>query len=676
VPTTASVFVALLAGVAQPAATGKRPMTAVDLLQVPVLGSPELSPDGRRAVFVLEEADWKADEQVGHVWRVDASGSQPLQLTRGSGESSPRWSPHGTWIAFLAKRGDDAHDQVYLLDDRGGEARRLTGHATAVSRIAWSPDAGAVYFLADDEKSAAEKQRDEANDGVFAFDESWKHRHLWRVSVPEGRESRVTGGDFSVLAYTPSRDGERIVLHRGPSPLFDDADESEVWTVASHGSDARQLTRNGVWEQGGELSPDGETVLFVAAAGAAFEPYYNDNLFTVPAAGGEPRLLLPDEPFEVQQARWSEDGRHIYFTANTGARAQLFVTDASGETLAALSEGDHNLRRWSYTPGAGHVFALDMPANPGDLWRLAESAIEAQEAPLRVTRVFEDLAERFELPRQELIRWTGADGVAVEGLLLYPIGYAPGQRYPLIVQTHGGPASSDRFGFGWWGSYAPVATALGYAILRPNYRGSSGYGDPFLRDMVGHYFNQGHLDVMRGIDHVIEMGLADPDRLVKMGWSAGGHMTNKIITHTDRFKAASSGAGAVNWVSMYGQSDVRIYRTPWFGGTPWQEDAPIGVYWEQSPIKDVHRVKTPTLVLVGENDVRVPMAQSVELYRALRSHGVPTHLYVAPREPHGWRELRHRLFKINAELEWFERHARGREYTWEQAPSPPAETPD
>jgi dipeptidyl aminopeptidase/acylaminoacyl peptidase len=156
--------------------------------------------------------------------------------------------------------------------------------------------------------------------------------------------------------------------------------------------------------------------------------------------------------------------------------------------------------------------------------------------------------------------------------------------------------------------------------------------------------------------------------MVKMGWSAGGHMTNKIITHTDRFKAASSGAGAVNWISMYGQSDVRIYRTPWFGGTPWEEDAPIPLYWESSPLKDIWKVKTPTLVLVGQNDVRVPAAQSIELFRALQSHDVPSHLYMAPRAGHGWRELRHELFKVNVELEWFEKWALGREYTWEVAP--------
>jgi dipeptidyl aminopeptidase/acylaminoacyl peptidase len=179
---------------------------------------------------------------------------------------------------------------------------------------------------------------------------------------------------------------------------------------------------------------------------------------------------------------------------------------------------------------------------------------------------------------------------------------------------------------------------------------------------------------MAGVDALIAQGVADPNRLVKMGWSAGGHMTNKIITFTDRFKAAASGAGAGNWISMYAQSDVRTYRTPWFGGTPWQKDAPIAAYWDNSPLKDVWKVKTPTIFLVGERDPRVPMPQSVEMYRALRSNGIPTRLYVAPREGHGWTELRHALFKCNVELEWFEKHALGRSYAWEKAPAEPEAT--
>jgi dipeptidyl aminopeptidase/acylaminoacyl peptidase len=264
--------------------------------------------------------------------------------------------------------------------------------------------------------------------------------------------------------------------------------------------------------------------------------------------------------------------------------------------------------------------------------------------------------------------WTAPDGQSIDGLVYYPAGYVAGRRYPLVVQTHGGPASSDKFGWGSRMSYAQVLTGKGFVVLRPNYRGSAGYGNAFLRDMVGGYFRHAHLDVMAGVDALVARGIADPDRLVAMGWSAGGHMTNKLITFTNRFKAASSGAGAANWVSMYAQSDIRSYRTPWFDGTPWEARAPIDLYWEQSPLKYIAQVKTPTIFFVGQDDPRVPLPQSVEMYRAVKSLGVPTHLYVAPREGHGWQELRHQLAKFNAEMAWFEKYARNSTFSPETLP--------
>jgi dipeptidyl aminopeptidase/acylaminoacyl peptidase len=287
----------------------------------------------------------------------------------------------------------------------------------------------------------------------------------------------------------------------------------------------------------------------------------------------------------------------------------------------------------------------------------------------KVTSIHANITKEFKMPRQEKFEWKGKDGVTVEGLLYLPSDYREGTRYPLVVQTHGGPQASDKYGLGGGQNYIPVLTGMGFVVLQPNYRGSTGYGDDFLRDMVGHYFQNAHLDVMTGVDALIAKGIADPDHMIKMGWSGGGHMTNKIITFTDRFKAASAGAGAADWISMYAQSDTRTFRTPWFGGTPWQKDAPIAAYWDNSPLKDVYKVKTPTIFLVGQNDPRVPEPQSIEMYRALKSLGVPTHLYVAPREPHGWEELRHVLFKMNAELAWFEEQAMKRDYKWETAPA-------
>jgi dipeptidyl aminopeptidase/acylaminoacyl peptidase len=648
-------------------ASAQRPMTLVDILNVPNLADPQLSPDGRQIVYVLAEADWKANKRIGHLWRVNADGTGSVQLTQGpDGESSPLWSPDGKTIAFLARRGDDEATQIYLLPAAGGEGRRLTKHETRVANISWSADGSTLYFVAAEPKTAEQKAKEKARDDVYAFDENYQQEHLWQVRVADGAEERITRGDYSVRGYTFSRDGKRLALHRAPNPLLGYGDQSEVWVMDASGANAVQITKNQVSESDAQLSPDGAQVMFITGSNEKFEKYYNSRVFLAPARGGTVRVLGAELPYDVESATWSKDGRSIYMTANMGAHSQLLQLDvAEGSKPRQLTNGNHAIRSWTYTPAAErHVFALDQPANRGDVWTLPA----AGGAPTRVTQVYEYLARNFRHPRQEKIEWKGADGVTVEGMLFYPLDYKQGQRYPLVVQTHGGPQGSDKYGFGQWRVYVGVLAARGYAILQPNYRGSTGYGDAFLRDMIGSYFKNSHLDVMTGVDHVIAMGLADPDRMIKMGWSAGGHMTNKIITFTNRFKAASSGAGAGNWVSMYAQSDVRTNRTPWFGGTPWQAGAPIETYWEHSPLKYVAKVTTPTIFLVGERDERVPPPQSVEMYRALKSNGIPTHLYIGPREPHGWSELRHQLFKMNVELDWFEKHALGREYRWETAP--------
>jgi dipeptidyl aminopeptidase/acylaminoacyl peptidase len=642
-------------------------MTLVDIINLPQVSDPQLSPDRRQILFVQSEANWKADKRISHIWRINAGGSGLTQMTNGAdGENTPRWSPDGRTIAFVAKRGTDADavNQVFLMSTGGGEARQLTTHATGVSNIQWAPEGGSIYFCASDPKSEEQKAREKLKDDVFMYDEDYQQQHLWSVSLADKTERRITQGAYSVLAFSVSEDGRRIAFHRAPTPQMEDTDQSEVWVMDASGANAKQITQNKVGENDAELSPDGAQVLFLSQANAKFESYYNRKLFVAPASGGRARLLMPDLPYEVEKASWSHDGKSIYFLANMGVHAELFKVAASGGTPEQLTNGKHAIAGWMMSSASeAHVFTATEAMSPGEVW-IMEGA-----GPRKVTAIYDRILREFKLPRQERVEWKGADGTKVEGLLYYPLDYQEGGRYPLAVQTHGGPQASDKYGFGGGQNYVAVLAAKGYAVLQPNYRGSTGYGDEFLRDMVGHYFKNAHLDVLAGADYLIQRGIADPDHLVKMGWSGGGHMTNKIITVTDRFKAASAGAGAADWVSMYAQSDVRTYRTPWFGGTPWQKNAPIAVYWENSPLKEVWRVKTPTIFLVGQNDVRVPQPQSVEMYRALKSNGVPTHLYVAPREPHGWAELRHVLFKMNVELDWFEKYAMHRTFTWEKAPA-------
>lgn len=652
------------------AASAQRPMGIVDLIDIPSISDVQLSPTGDYTAYVRSTADWDRNRTVSHVWRARTDGSGRVQLTNGEdGESSPRWSPDGSRLAFLAERAGDEAGQIYLIRNDGGEAARLTEHPTTVRDIAWSPDGRWIYFVAEEEKTAKEKAREQVNDNVFAYFENWKHRHLWRAPADGGAPERITSGDFTVRGYSISRDGATIVHTRAPTPLLDDGPSGEIWVMDAAGGGARQVTSNEIAEQGAELSPDGSRILFVANAGEDLDFHYNPKIFTVPVTGGEPTILVRDLPYDVRGATWSRDGRRVLFLANTGVRQELFRADARNGRVTQLTEGDHVVSSWSYVPELDrHAVSISTPTDPGDVWTL-----DGRNRLRRVTDEFAGLAAEYRLPRTEVVQWAGEDGVTVEGILYYPLDYTEGRRYPLVVQTHGGPAASDKLSWHASSSYVPVLSSMGYFVLKPNYRGSTGYGDAFLRDMVGGYFNQAHLDVMAGVDHLIAQGLVDGDRMAKMGWSAGGHMTNKIITFTDRFRAASSGAGAVNWISMYAQSDTRVYRTPWFGGTPWEEGAPIEQYVRDSPLFDMHRVTTPTLVLVGQNDARVPMAQSVELYHALRANGVPTHLYVAPRQGHGWQELQQRLFKANVEIDWFERWVREREYTWERSPVHPSD---
>jgi dipeptidyl aminopeptidase/acylaminoacyl peptidase len=656
---------ALCAVVPAPAAAqAKRPMSFVDIIDMPLVQDPQLSPDGRQVVFVLNRSDWRANRPIAHIYRIGIDGSNQVQLTFGErGESTPRWSPDGRSIAFLARRDGDAHNQVYLLDASGGEARRVTNHPAAPGALAWSADGASLYFVASDAKTPEEREKDRLQDDVYAFEETnFKQRHLW-VTDLAGRTRRLTSGDYSVTAFDVSRDGRKIVMSRTPSPLLEHSPQGELWVMDAGGTTATRLTHNTVPESDPVLSPDGATVAFRAGANAQFEHYYNDKIFLVPGTGGDARLLLPDATYEVLDLQWGGDGKTLYFVANMGVHSELMQVDVETRQTTELTSDEHAIAWWTYVDAAKtHVFTRNTPARASEVHTLpAGGEVE----PRRVTSVFDYVDRQFTLARQHRLTWKGQDGQTVEGLLYYPVEYVPGRRYPLIVITHGGPEDSDKYGFS---SDVQVYAGRGYAVLKPNYRGSTGYGDAFLRGMVGGYFNQAHLDVMAGVDAVIAMGLADPDKLVKMGSSAGGHMTNKLITFTDRFKAASSFAGASNWISMYAQSDTRLRRDLWFGGTPYDADAPLATYWDHSPLKDAARVKTPTLFIVGEHDPRVPLAQSIEMYRALRRHQVPTRLYVGPREGHGFGELRHRLFKFQVEMEWFERYVHGREYEWEAVP--------
>jgi dipeptidyl aminopeptidase/acylaminoacyl peptidase len=670
----AASALAVACGVAVLSAQQPRPMSLVQLAELPRLLDPQLSPDGKTVVYMLGTADWTAGRLTFHLWRQSTSGGAPVPLTQGSMGDVPgsnRWSPDGLSILF-GRSG-----QLMLVPAAGGEPRVVTKHATSVSSPAWSPDGTLVYFLASDTYSAVDRERDRRKDDVYAFEENIKLRQLWSVSVATGVEKQLTAGELSVASFRLSRTGRTIVLERTPTPLVDDSHKGELWLMDAGGGNLRQLTHNDVEEQQPELSPDGSQLLFLSETNEKFEPYYNLNLFVMPASGGTPKPVVADFPYAIDQASWAPDGKSILAVVSMGVHSEIFQFEPGSKHPKQLTDGRHFIPPgWTVVASAGKMaFQIDEPTRFGDVWTLPipEGRTPASALPTRVTGVFDTMTAKFAIPRQEKVTWKSTDGVTIEGLLFYPAGYVEGTRYPLVVQMHGGPAESDKFGAGpgLLLNYFPVLTGKGWFVFRPNYRGSTGYGNAFLRALLnGGYFRNMPFDVMSGVDALIKQGLVDPDRMVVMGWSAGGHLTNKLVTMTTRFRVASAGASMANWISMYSQSDSRDNRTQWFGGTPYQRDAPISTYWNNSPMKDAANVRTPTLLFVGENDSRVPKEQSIEMYRALKANGVPTQLYIAPREPHQWGEFRHQIFKANTEMAWFERYALGRTYVPEQTPNP------
>ncbi|ATQ43336.1 S9 family peptidase [Caulobacter mirabilis] len=641
-----------------------RTMTAVDLLELEKVSAPQVSPDGRTVLYSLGRADWKANEVREDIWRIGIDGRAPQRMVEGPA-SGVQWAPDGRAFAFVAKRRDDARRQIYVSAIDGGEPRRVGLRRTTPSALRWSPDGRSLYFLADvpDPKPLAKRLKD--RDDMLPFETPRARRHLWRMTVADGKTERVTRGEFDVEAFDLSADGRSLLYRRSPSKLNDDNPKAELWLKGGEGAD-RRLTDNDYMEGGARLSPDGRSLLFLATAENGRYATVNPNLFVMTLADGAVREIAPGLGYELEAAEWSADGREIYISATTGVRRELFAVDVRTEALRPLARGDHSADDMSLSRDGRTLVYLQASATaPAEIYRLDP----ARPAPTAITQVHAGLAERFRLPRQEAIRWTAPDGQALEGLVTYPLDYQPGRRYPLVVQSHGGPRSSDVFNIFGYGRFNPVLAAEGVMTLSVNYRGGTGYGDAFLQGMNGGYFRHADKDVLSGVDHLVAQGLANPDRLGVMGWSAGGHITNRLVTVTNRFKAAASGAGAVDWPSMYLTSDTRWQRVEWFETPPYGSTARRDLYVDNSPLSALDRVKTPVLILAGERDERVPASQSIMLYRSLKALGVETELYLAPREPHNFTELRHRLFQINVTMGWFAERVLGRPYAWSRAPA-------
>jgi dipeptidyl aminopeptidase/acylaminoacyl peptidase len=643
-------------------------------LEVKRVQSVQVSPDGSRVAYVVGSAVTEGDKsewlsQV-HVARADGSGA--FALTSGDKSSTdPAWSPDGKWIAFVSGRGPKDKDgkepkaNVWRIRTDGGEAEALTDEKGGVRAILWAPDGKTIAFLMTDPKTEDEEKADKEKRDAHVVDGALKLTRLYLVPVEKNADGkrpvrRLTEGAVSVgnlagpaeFAWSP--DGRRIAFSHQPTPHIDDWPLADVSIVEVESGKVRALAATGAAESDPIFSPDGTQLAF---AESEDPPSWRrrSRVAIVPVEGGTKRLLAETPDALPDLLGWTKDGR-IVFGETHRTITRVGVLPVSGAAPAFVSPDGLMVDGPSIDASGTRIgFSSQAPDRAPEPF----SAPLARFVPVQAAKVQDVPA--FAFGRTETLAWKSPDGTDVEGLVTYPVGYKAGTKVPLLVVVHGGPAGVFVQSYTGSASPYPVAgfAAHGYAVLRVNPRGSSGYGYAFRTANFRDWGKGDYQDIQSGVDALIAKGVADPDRMGVMGWSYGGYMTSWTITQTSRFKAASVGAGVTNLMSFQGTADIPGFLPDYFGGEFWDEEG-AKRFQGHSAMFQVGKVKTPTLIQHGEQDLRVPTAQGYELYGALKRRKVPVTMVTYPRTPHGIQEPKLMLDAMNRNLAWFDEWVLGK----------------
>jgi dipeptidyl aminopeptidase/acylaminoacyl peptidase len=615
-----------------------------------------ISPDGKKVLYAVRRATMAGDhsEYVNQVFLCNADGTNTIQLTQGDkNNANPKWSPDGKYIAFVSNRDDK--NNLYIISPSGGEAEKITDVKTGVNNYEWSSDGKMICFIMTDAQSDEdEKKKKEKNDWYFN-DEVILQNRIYLVSLVENdsagkrKITKLTKDNRNVISFDWSPDNKWIVYSHGKSPLANDNQYSDISMINIATGELKNIANTPAGESNPNFSPDGKYIAYLCTEDPMVWPG-KTFVDVVPVQGGPPKRLAQTPNDQPNILAWNQDGSHIFVAENNKTLVSIYKLGVNNSELTEWTKGCNDLiGAFSINRTKTHIgFVMQNTGKPGEGYISTLSGFSAE----KISNINVDLAG-IPIPKTEIIRWKSEDGKEIEGLLTYPLKYEAGKKYPLILNPHGGPAGvySQSFIASNQNLY-PLASLSeeGIFILRPNPRGSTGYGVAFReaneRDWGGADFK----DLMAGVDYVIKMGVADPDKLGVMGWSYGGFMTSWIVGHTDRFKAASIGAPVVNLSFQNLTDDIPGFLASYMKSDPWADWA---VYDEHSPLRFVQNVKTPVMLQHGEADARVPISNSLMFYHALQRRGIPVRLLSLPRQPHGPTEPKMVLKTSQSNFDWF-----------------------
>ena len=658
----------------------KRPITADDLRRFQFVSDVQTSPDGNTVLFTVSQAhpDKKKNTYQSHIWKVSTKSGRPTQFTNSKeSESTPRWSPDGSHICFSS--GRDAEEsqkggQLWLIPADGGEAIKLTKQKHGAGNPRWSPDGKHILFSGRVPLDPKEEQKkdDKKSDVVHTHRLSYRfngqgfiHKfrtHLFIISIKGGKTRQLTSGDWSPGQASWSADGKHVFLTGNKEEDTDQTYAQNLYRIPAQGGRLKKIT--GLPGNLGTPapSPDGKTVVFI---GSDFSRSYGTSwrLYSVPTSGGKITCLTKHLDISVEQSlnadarggspnfgpTWSPDGKCIKFLATVRGTNQLFALDAKTGNLQAYTEANRSIESVSYN--ADHTLAAYTEMTPT---RLAEVHLwRENKTDKLLTKFNTSNLSRLNLAEPERFAFKASDGTEVDGWIMLPPNSRK-RKHPGILQIHGGPRTA--YGLGFMHEFQLLA-GKGYAVFYINPRGSSSYGEDWASAVGGNYGDRDYDDVMEATDYVLKKYPIDPKRLGVTGGSYGGFMTNWIVGHTNRFKAACTQRCISNWISFFGTSDIG-WRFPQeeLGGLPYDN---LDNYWKRSPLAYIQNVKTPTLIIHAEEDWRCPIEQAEQFFVGLKMMGVETELVRFPGENHELSRSgspNHRIERLNHIVRWFEKH--------------------